>query len=909
MVLSRKTGGIAMVYRSLARSLFTVFSLALAVISPVTDSYAAPVPTVATQAPITEGIRSPLRIAGDESGSSFVTDALAGGVLRYDGYGYLTDVVKTPKPAQGIAVAPDGNLIVSQGNSVVIIDGSGAVAGHLGSGAGQFKMANGIAVDDNGYIYVVDSLDNCVQVFNPAGGFVRRFGVFGSAAGQFSTPTGIAFEKIARQLAVVDTRNGRIQFFDTNGSFVRSIGTFGSGPLKFTAPQGVAFEYAGSPAPALKRMYVVDSFQGHVQVIDPAATPVFLSYIGGYGGVNGKLMVPSDLRFDQARGRLMVVNGFGNLTVYGIDGGGLPADTLPPELGIDPLVTPFYTQTLDLHGTVEAGATVAVTASGSAVVGELAFPTPSTWRVTLSGFAPGDTTLTVTARDGAGNTSTRTASVTYLQPAPYLTIDTVPAPLTNVNAQHISGAVEPGCTVTVSNAATGATVSATVFGDTWSHTVLLSPGVNSVTVKAVRPLSAAASAAFSSTLDAVAPALNVSAIADGSYTSEQVQNVQVVVSDAHLGEVTVNGQPVTVANGSGSTAVTLGPGTNVITVAANDLAGNRSVNTRTVVFDTDRPVVTFTAPADGAFVACDQVTVSGSVDQAATVTVAGQPARFDGSVWSADVRLEPGLNTVEVVAVDLAGNTTVAKRTLTYDAGSPAIVITTPAQDMAVNQQVVGLVGSVSDTSPVTVTADVDGVPVEVSAAEGSFSLSVYFADEGTHSITIRATDAAGNAGVVTRTLIYDATPPVLTLNEVNTPYPAELSGTVERDATVVVEDNSGPLCPVAVEDGTWRAVLTLGEYDADSLAVRATDAAGNSTVRTLVVRTPDGDVNGDGRLTVADALMALKIFTGQVTPTASHLAGGDIGPLYQGKPRPNGVIDLVDAILILRKSLGLQSW
>lgn len=908
-VLPNNSGGIAMVHRSPGRSLFTAFSLALVVISLVSSAFAVPAPVVATYAPVTEGIRSPLRIAGDDAGNFYVTDALSGGVLKYDNAGHLTDVIKTAAPAQGVAVAADGSLVVSQGNGVVMVDGAGSVTGQLGIGAGQFKMANGIAVDDTGYIYVVDSLDNCVQVFNPAGGFVRRFGTFGAAAGQFSTPTGIAFEKRARHLAVVDTRNGRIQFFDTNGTFVRSIGAFGSGPLKFTAPQGVAFEYSNDPTPVLARMYVVDTFQGQVQVVEPAAVPVFLSYIGGYGAANGKLMVPSDLRFDQASGRLLVVNGYGNLTVYGIDGGGLTTDTIPPALDIDPLVSPFYTPTLELHGTVEAGASVTVTAGGGTTVGTLSFPTPSTWRVSLTGFAPGETVLTVIARDAAGNTSTKTASVTYLQQAPYLTIDSVPASVTNVFAQHISGAVEPGCAVTVTNAATGATANATVFGDTWSHTVMLAPGVNSVTVKAVRPLSAAALAAFSAILDTAAPVLTVSALADGSYTSEQVQNVRVEASDAHPGEVTVNGQPVAMANGAGSTAVTLSPGANVITVAAADLAGNLTVNARTIIFDIDRPVVTFTTPADGAFVAVGHVTVSGTVDQAATVTVAGQPARFDGSVWSADVTLEQGLNTIEVVAVDFAGNTTAVKRTLTYDAGSPAIVITSPAQDMAVNRQVVGLVGSVSDTSPVTVTAEVDGVPVEVTMAEGAFSLAVHLADEGAHAVTVRATDAAGNAGVVTRTLIYDVTPPALSLNEVNTAYPAELSGTVEHGATVVVEDSSGAAGEVAVTDGTWHAVLTLGGYDPDSLAVKATDAAGNSTVRTLVVRAPDGDVNGDGKVTVLDALVALRIFTGQMAPTASHLASGDIGPLYQGKARPNGVIDLVDALLILRKALGLQSW
>ena len=71
-------------------------------------------------------------------------------------------------------------------------------------------MANGIAVDAAGSIYVVDSLDNCVQVFTAAGDYSFRFGSAGSSPGQFSMPAGIAYEKIANQLAVADTLNGRV---------------------------------------------------------------------------------------------------------------------------------------------------------------------------------------------------------------------------------------------------------------------------------------------------------------------------------------------------------------------------------------------------------------------------------------------------------------------------------------------------------------------------------------------------------------------------------------------------------------------------------------------------------------------------------------------------------------------------
>ncbi len=61
-----------------------------------------------------------------------------------------------------------------------------------------------------------------------------------------------------------------------------------------------------------------------------------------------------------------------------------------------------------------------------------------------------------------------------------------------------------------------------------------------------------------------------------------------------------------------------------------------------------------------------------------------------------------------------------------------------------------------------------------------------------------------------------------------------------------------------------------------------------------------------DGVVDVADAMLAIRIASGQVSPTSLDLAQGDIAPL--GTP-PNGSIDIADALLILRKASGLTSF
>jgi len=71
----------------------------------------------------------------------------------------------------------------------------------------------------------------------------------------------------------------------------------------------------------------------------------------------------------------------------------------------------------------------------------------------------------------------------------------------------------------------------------------------------------------------------------------------------------------------------------------------------------------------------------------------------------------------------------------------------------------------------------------------------------------------------------------------------------------------------------------------------------------------PDGDLNGDGAVTVADALKALQIAVQLVTASPSELLHGDVAPLDGvGVPLPDSQITVADALGILRKAVGLPS-
>lgn len=84
--------------------------------------------------------------------------------------------------------------------------------GSLGGGVGQFNTPAGVAVDEAGSVYVADTLNHRVQVFNTEGRFLCRWGTQGSGDGQFDVPAGLAVDW-AGHVYVCDRSNNRVQVF------------------------------------------------------------------------------------------------------------------------------------------------------------------------------------------------------------------------------------------------------------------------------------------------------------------------------------------------------------------------------------------------------------------------------------------------------------------------------------------------------------------------------------------------------------------------------------------------------------------------------------------------------------------------------------------------------------------------
>ncbi|MBI3756232.1 MAG: NHL repeat-containing protein, partial [Deltaproteobacteria bacterium] len=82
------------------------------------------------------------------------------------------------------------------------------IGSERGSGNGQFYEPAGIAVSSDNRIYVVDSENNRVQIFDQAGQFIKAFGAKGKETGQFRMPYGIAIGADGK-LFVTDSKNSR----------------------------------------------------------------------------------------------------------------------------------------------------------------------------------------------------------------------------------------------------------------------------------------------------------------------------------------------------------------------------------------------------------------------------------------------------------------------------------------------------------------------------------------------------------------------------------------------------------------------------------------------------------------------------------------------------------------------------
>ncbi|MEK7353929.1 MAG: Ig-like domain-containing protein, partial [Chloroflexota bacterium] len=469
-------------------------------------------------------------------------------------------------------------------------------------------------------------------------------------------------------------------------------------------------------------------------------------------------------------------------------------------------------------GSISGNTTLAVTA---AVLDSIRV-TPLSPTITFISGAPPTLQFTATAVYSDGSTTDNTTTAAWTSSAPAVA---------TVNAAS-------GLATTV--AAGASTITATLGGKT---------GTTLLTVLA----------------DRVAPVVTLSSPADGLVTSSLVLTVSGRADDVNASTSLIlnGGAPIVLTldgAGSFSANVNLTVGSNTILVRAVDGAGNIGTSgTRTVRVDPRQPNIIITSPVEGFVTNNPVVTVTGTVFNAAagslTVRVNGvivATGLSTGNFSIPNVILSSGRNNIIASGYGTGGNGNAAfhgtsgARTAILDTTAPVVAITSPSSGSIVNTPGIRVNGTVDDPAVSTATLTINGVSQSVPVRGGRFSQDIQLA-AGSNTITVRATDGAGNTSLIASvTVTFDNTKPEIT---VTAPTNRQLTNVGGQLVTGNVSDPSIITATLLVNnvsqtisvapDGSFGQGVSLTP-GLNTIEVRATDAASNTGTSGIINVTLD---------------------------------------------------------------------
>ena len=396
-----------------------------------------------------------------------------------------------------------------------------------------------------------------------------------------------------------------------------------------------------------------------------------------------------------------------------------------------------------LAGVTEVGTRVTVNGASVHVDGEGNF-------MQWVGLVDGPNALEIVAIDRIRNYNSTIYTVVLDTVAPVITIERPgDGSWTWSSSIDVAGGTDEETCVTVND----------MVGGSWSHsfyvTINGTEGLFPIEVAAVDRAGNAAARSVVVHIDQTPPSIDIATPADGLVTSDARMLTVGRVHDAGPVNLTVQGDPVDLVAGSWSAWIDLIEGWNVISVIAEDAAGNRASRTLRVLLDTEAPRILASIDAGPDVVpGPGGVLVTGlrTVDVLVVVYEWGVlrvTGRDDIEVGPGEsevpVGLSPGRNSIGVNFTDLAGNVAEGARiAIVLDVVPPELHLTSPKDGSRTTDATMGIVGETEPGASLTV----NGEPVEVNQT-GRFSAHVHL-DMGESTISLTATDRWGNAANLT---------------------------------------------------------------------------------------------------------------------------------------------------------------
>ncbi len=257
-------------------------------------------------------LQRPQAVITDGAGRIYVSDVSRQAVYVFDRtraelavWEYAAEGVRFKIPV-GLSLADDGSLYVADAGlkAIVRLGQQGEPLALLGVGE-LIHPAGVVWSNEHQRLYVADRGANSIKAFSLDDRLLFSFGGHGEREGMLNGPTYLTWH--ANELYVTDTLNSRIQIFNPEGEFVRGFGRRGMYLGDLPRPKGLAVGPNGN-------IYVVESYYDYLLVFNPKGE--FLLPIGGSGYGIGQFYLPAGVWADEA-GLVYVADTFnGRIKVF-----------------------------------------------------------------------------------------------------------------------------------------------------------------------------------------------------------------------------------------------------------------------------------------------------------------------------------------------------------------------------------------------------------------------------------------------------------------------------------------------------------------------------------------------------------------------------------------------------------------